>query len=152
MGKPDQPGQQLRQEHGQHSIHYYLYAGRNEPTVFCSKFTRQKTLRVGADTVATMRSTLDTIRRCTVIFKLNEDCKEMRLACSKFDVPKGPGRFFFARPLGPQPKRQYFNGKRPNGLRSRNMLRVIYRGKQLNELTCRVICTDKMPQTTTTSP
>merc|ERR1712013_244483 len=65
------------------------------------------------------------------------------------NVPKGPGRLFFARALGPQPRRQYFNGMRPNGVTSANKLRVIYRGKNLNELTCRVICIDKDPVPTT---
>merc|ERR1712002_716739 len=127
---------------------------KNQPVVFCSKWTMQKTVHIGRDTVATLRSTIDQIRRCTVIFKLKVrgGCNAMRLACPKFNVPKGPGRLFFARALGPQPRRQYYNGMRPNGVTSANKLRVIYRGKNLNELTCRVICIDKDPVTTTTSP
>merc|ERR1712025_154642 len=124
-----------------------LVAEENRNTVFCSKWTMQKTVHIGRDTVATLRSTIDQIRRCTVIFKLipRGGCNEMRLACPKFNVPKGPGRLFFARPLGPQPRRQYYNGMRPNGVKSKSKLRVIYRGKNLNELTCRVICVDKDP-------
>merc|ERR1711892_1130502 len=124
----------------------------DEHTVFCSKWTGQKTVHVGPDTVATLRSTVDQIRRCTVIFKLRKGCNEMRLGCSKFNVPRGPGRLFLARALGPQARRQYYNGRKPNGVISRDRLRVIYRGKGLNELTCRVICKDKDPESTEPAP
>ena len=47
-----------------------LIPEKDRPVVFCSKWTNQKTVHIGRDTVATLRSTIDQIRRCTVIFKV----------------------------------------------------------------------------------
>merc|ERR1711892_1554813 len=62
---------------------------KGQPVVTCSNWARQSTDRVGPDTVATLLSDVDKIRRCTTIFKLKTGCAEMRLSCTKFNVPEG---------------------------------------------------------------
>merc|ERR1711887_475894 len=127
------------------SLLYQVHARDDStPVVTCSKWATKKTVKVTPDTVATIISDIERIRRCTSVFKLSGGCTEMRLSCSRFNVPRGPGRLFFASCMGtPQPRRRYDNGNLPTGLVCANKMRVIYRGKRLNSLTCRVICTGK---------
>merc|ERR1719348_1409715 len=98
----------------------------------------RKVIRVTSSVVGEMVADKKfTMGRCTTIFKSRGDCrsKELRLACPTFNVPKGPNREFTV------DRRRYRNKDRPLVVVStRRRMRVQYRGRNLNDLVCRVMC------------
>eukprot|EP00091_Calanus_sinicus_P001142 TRINITY_DN11095_c0_g1_i2.p1 TRINITY_DN11095_c0_g1~~TRINITY_DN11095_c0_g1_i2.p1 ORF type:complete len:143 (-),score=7.99 TRINITY_DN11095_c0_g1_i2:197-568(-) len=69
----------------------------SSPDVSCGYWTRN-TVLVGPTTVATVTSQLVNIKRCSVLFKLAGRCTGLKMACSNFNVPKGPDRRSSFRP------------------------------------------------------
>merc|ERR1711892_1025545 len=71
----------------------------SSPNVDCGYWTRN-TVLVGPTTKATVTSQLVGIRKCAVLFKLAGKCTQMKMACSNFNVHRGPDRWFSLGPLG----------------------------------------------------
>merc|ERR1712106_194018 len=107
----------------------------SSPNVDCGYWTRN-TVLVGPTTKATVTSQLVRIRKCAVLFKLAGKCTQMKMACSNFNVPRGPDRWFS---LGP-PGKRYTNGNRPRNWQFSTDFKLMYRGRKCNPLKCRVSC------------
>merc|ERR1711872_819702 len=107
----------------------------SSPDVTCGRWTRN-TVLVGPTTVATVISQLVGIKKCVVVFKLAGGCSQMKMACSNFNVPKGPERWFSVSPPG----KGYTNGNRPRRWQFSTDFKLMYRGKKSNPLKCKVTC------------
>merc|ERR1711935_144129 len=73
--------------------------------------------------------------RCTTVFKMRGSCQALRIVCPIFNVPKGPNRKFTI------DRNKSTNGDRPivDGS-DRKWMRVVYSGKYLYKLSCKVRC------------
>eukprot|EP00091_Calanus_sinicus_P014656 TRINITY_DN3228_c0_g1_i6.p1 TRINITY_DN3228_c0_g1~~TRINITY_DN3228_c0_g1_i6.p1 ORF type:complete len:140 (-),score=21.93 TRINITY_DN3228_c0_g1_i6:53-472(-) len=120
-------------------------------SLLCGRYTT-KTVRVGASTKSVFQTQRQT-RRCTVLYKLEDDCSNMKLTCKRYFVPNKDdfrcrrGDKFFVKSSGSKP-RVFCNKKKPTEdfpVLSTGSLKVWYQAKPSKEypnkgVTCKVVC------------
>merc|ERR1712106_122115 len=110
-----------------------------KPLVFCSKRTNVDVL-IGRDSAATLISDVDTIRRCSVTFKLEPSCDEMKLSCQELKLKNR--NMLFIRSSSVDKTVKFYTGQLPKeGVISNRVMKVLYKGKRLRDLECQVVCT-----------
>merc|ERR1719228_1209680 len=92
-------------------------------------------------TVATLESHLAYVRRCSVTFKLEPPCTEMKLSCNKVRLRNKRSTFFTRTSTGQKSIKFYTSTLPQSGVISSKIMKVLYRGTRLSQLKCSVMCT-----------
>merc|ERR1712183_55905 len=120
-------------------------------SVTCGRYTT-KTIKIGASTVSVFKTQRQT-KRCTALYKVDDDCPQMKMYCGRFFVPNKDdfrcrrGDKFLVKAKGAKPK-VYCNTNKPMKdfpALSTGALKVWYTAKQSKTfpnkgVTCKVMC------------